>query len=41
MASEAEYDLVVIGSGPEGQKAAVAASKLGKTGAVVDREFEH
>jgi NAD(P) transhydrogenase len=37
MASEAEYDLVVIGSGPGGQKAAVAASKLGKTVAVVER----
>ena len=37
MASEAEYDLVVIGSGPGGQKAAVAASKLGKTVAVIER----
>ena len=37
MASEAEYDLVVIGSGPGGQKAAVAASKLGKKVAVVER----
>ena len=25
-----EYDLVVIGSGPGGQKAAIAAAKLGK-----------
>jgi NAD(P) transhydrogenase len=32
-----EFDLVVIGSGPSGQKAAVAAAKLGKRVAVVDR----
>lgn len=31
------YDLAVIGSGPAGQKAAVAAAKLGKRVAVVDR----
>lgn len=37
MASQAEYDLVVIGSGPGGQKAAVAASKLGKKVAVIER----
>ncbi len=37
MASETEYDLVVIGSGPGGQKAAVAASKLGKSVAVIER----
>jgi len=35
--SEASYDLVVIGSGPAGQKGAVAAAKLGKRVAVVDR----
>jgi NAD(P) transhydrogenase len=35
--STAPYDLVVIGSGPAGQKAAIAASKLGKKAAVVDR----
>ncbi len=34
-----EYDLVVIGSGPAGQKAAIAASKLGKQVAVVERNF--
>src|ERR1700758_2711527 len=33
-----EYDLVVIGSGPGGQKAAIAAAKLGKTVAVVVRD---
>src|SRR5262245_59575828 len=32
------YDLVVIGSGPAGQKGAVAASKLGKRVAVIDRK---
>jgi phytoene dehydrogenase-like protein len=32
------YDLVVIGSGPAGQKSAIAAAKLGKRVAIVDRE---
>ncbi len=32
------YDLLVIGSGPAGQKGAIAASKLGKKVAVVDRK---
>jgi NAD(P) transhydrogenase len=32
------YDLVVIGSGPAGQKAAIAASKLGRKVAIVDRK---
>src|SRR6476659_2465541 len=31
------YDLVVIGSGPAGQKAALGAAKLGKRVAVVER----
>jgi NAD(P) transhydrogenase len=31
------YDLVVIGSGPAGQKAAIAAAKLGYRAAIVDR----
>jgi NAD(P) transhydrogenase len=35
--SEYEYDLVVIGSGPAGQKGAIAAAKLGKRVAVIDR----
>lgn len=34
---QAEYDLVVIGSGPAGQKAALNAAKLGKSVAVVER----
>ncbi len=32
-----DYDLLVIGSGPGGQKAAIAAAKLGRRAAVVDR----
>jgi NAD(P) transhydrogenase len=32
------YDLVVIGSGPAGQKGAIAAAKLGKHVAMVDRK---
>ena len=32
-----EYDLVVIGSGPAGQKCAIAAAKVGKRVAVIDR----
>ena len=34
-----QYDLVIIGSGPAGQKAAIAASKVGKKVAVVERSF--
>src|SRR6185312_4895826 len=37
MTSEHEYDLLVIGSGPGGQKAAIAAAKLGKSVAVIER----
>jgi NAD(P) transhydrogenase len=32
-----EYDVLVIGSGPGGQKAAIAAAKLGRRVAIVDR----
>ena len=32
-----DYDLVVIGSGPAGQKAAINAAKLGKSVAVIER----
>ncbi|MGF7233471.1 MAG: Si-specific NAD(P)(+) transhydrogenase [Frankia sp.] len=32
-----DYDVLVIGSGPGGQKAAIAAAKLGRRVAVVDR----
>ena len=31
------YDLAVVGSGPAGQKAAIAAAKLGKRVAIIDR----
>ena len=37
MADRQEYDLVCIGSGPAGQRAAVQAAKLGKRVAVVER----
>ncbi|MEU4763264.1 Si-specific NAD(P)(+) transhydrogenase [Actinosynnema sp. NPDC023794] len=36
-AREYDYDLLVIGSGPGGQKAAIAGAKLGKRVAIVDR----
>lgn len=35
--NEAPYDLLVIGSGPAGQKGAISAAKLGKRVAVVER----
>ncbi|MEN0112147.1 MAG: FAD-dependent oxidoreductase, partial [Planctomycetota bacterium] len=35
-----KYDLLVIGSGPGGQKAAIAAAKLGKRVAIVERGRE-
>jgi NAD(P) transhydrogenase len=34
---EFDYDVLVIGSGPGGQKAAIAAAKLGKRVAIVER----
>ena len=33
-----DYDLVVIGSGPAGQKGAIAAAKLGRRVAIIDRQ---
>src|SRR3954471_8046960 len=35
--SDPHYDLLVIGSGPGGQRAAIAAAKLGKRAAVIER----
>ena len=35
-----EYDLIVIGSGPAGQRAAIAAAKLGRRAAVVERNMD-
>src|SRR3954462_6886808 len=37
MTEQSSYDLVVIGSGPAGQKAALNAAKLGKRVAIIDR----
>ncbi len=37
MSSSREYDIVIIGSGPGGQKAAIAAAKLGKSVALIER----
>jgi NAD(P) transhydrogenase len=33
-----DYDVLVIGSGPGGQKAAIAAAKLGRTVAIIERK---
>ena len=33
-----EYDLICIGSGPAGQRAAVQAAKLGKKVAVIEKQ---
>lgn len=38
MPQSAEYDLVCIGSGPAGQRAAIQAAKLGKRVAVVEKQ---
>lgn len=38
VSSENRYDLIVIGSGPAGQKSAIQASKLGKRVALVERD---
>jgi NAD(P) transhydrogenase len=37
---EQRYDLAVIGSGPAGQKGAIASAKLGKRVAVIDRRSQ-
>ncbi len=34
------YDLIIIGSGPAGQKGAIAAAKLGKRVAIIERQTE-
>ena len=39
--AEYDYDLLVIGSGPAGQRAAIQASKLNKRVAVVERKIDH
>ena len=35
-----KYDLVVIGSGPSGQKGAFAAAKLGKKVAIIEQSTD-
>ncbi|MCP4582906.1 MAG: Si-specific NAD(P)(+) transhydrogenase [candidate division Zixibacteria bacterium] len=35
-----DYDLIVIGSGPSGQKAAIAAAKFNKKVAIIERKME-
>lgn len=35
-----DYDLIVIGSGPAGQRAAIQAAKLGKRVAIIERKSE-
>ena len=35
--AEFDYDIVVIGSGPAGQSAAIQAAKLGRRVAIVER----
>ena len=37
MSTQYDYDLLVIGGGPGGQKAAIATAKLGKRAAIVER----
>ncbi len=37
--NDSQFDLVVIGSGPAGQKGAICAAKLRKRVAVIDRTF--
>src|SRR4051812_37057501 len=37
MSQQLRYDLIIIGSGPSGQKAAIQARKLGKRVAVIER----
>ena len=36
---EYDYDLLVIGSGPGGQKAAIAGAKLGRRVGIVERKL--
>ena len=36
--AERDYDLLVIGSGPAGQRAAIQGAKLGKRVAIIERK---
>lgn len=40
MSKEQQYDMIVIGSGPAGQKAAIQAAKVGRNVALVERSRE-
>jgi NAD(P) transhydrogenase len=40
MQARADYDLICLGSGPAGQKAAIQAAKAGFRAAVIERELE-
>ncbi|HEY7774470.1 MAG TPA: Si-specific NAD(P)(+) transhydrogenase [Marinagarivorans sp.] len=40
MSTEHYYDMIVIGSGPAGQKAAIQAAKVGRTVALIERSRE-
>ncbi len=37
-AAEFDYDMIVMGSGPAGQRAAIQAAKLGKKVAVIEHK---
>jgi len=37
--SQYDYDLVVLGSGPAGQKGAICAAKLGKRAAIIEKKW--
>ncbi len=37
--TEYNYDLIVVGSGPAGQKGAICAAKLGKRVAIVEKKW--
>src|SRR4051812_37567951 len=39
MPTQPHYDMIIIGSGPSGQRAAVQAAKLGKKVLIVERDW--
>lgn len=38
MAASESFDMIVIGSGPGGQRAAIQAAKLGKKAVIIEKE---